>query len=105
MIFTVGNVLVRHQHLGRICLDRDRCRGAGQCALTAPELFDQSDDDGSVVVLDVPDGMEVTRELGRREVLVDYRPKAGIRIAPHFYNSDEELERVIHEIRSIVETR
>lgn len=36
----------------RIQVDRDRCRGAGQCALTAPELFDQSDDDGTVVVLD-----------------------------------------------------
>ena len=40
-------------------------------------------------------------ELARREVLVDYRPGAGIRIAPHFYTSDEEVERVICEIRSI----
>ena len=36
----------------RIQVDRDRCRGAGQCALTAPVLFDQSEDDGTVVVLD-----------------------------------------------------
>ena len=36
----------------RIEVDRDRCRGAGQCALTAPEVFDQSDDDGTVVVLE-----------------------------------------------------
>jgi ferredoxin len=36
----------------RIQVDRDLCRGAGQCALAAPELFDQSDDDGTVVVLD-----------------------------------------------------
>jgi ferredoxin len=35
----------------RIQVERDRCRGAGQCTLTAPELFDQSDDDGTVVVL------------------------------------------------------
>ena len=35
----------------RIQVDRDRCRGAGQCALTASDLFDQSDDDGTVVVL------------------------------------------------------
>ncbi|MCD0484211.1 ferredoxin [Streptacidiphilus sp. ASG 303] len=36
----------------RIRVDRDRCRGAGQCALNAPELFDQDEDDGTVVVLD-----------------------------------------------------
>ncbi|WP_377267138.1 ferredoxin [Peterkaempfera sp. SMS 1(5)a] len=36
----------------RIRIDHDRCRGAGQCALNAPDLFDQSDDDGTVVVLD-----------------------------------------------------
>jgi kynureninase len=60
---------------------------------------------GGVVVLDVPEGNEVTRELARREVLVDYRPQAGIRIAPHFYNSDDEVEHVVREIRSIVEGR
>lgn len=36
----------------RIEIDRSRCRGAGQCTLHAPELFDQDEDDGLVVVLD-----------------------------------------------------
>ncbi|MFB7666352.1 ferredoxin [Kitasatospora sp. NPDC056138] len=36
----------------KIRIDHTRCRGAGQCALTAPDLFDQSDDDGTVIVLD-----------------------------------------------------
>jgi len=56
---------------------------------------------GGVVILDVPNGKDVTRELGRRDVLVDYRPGAGIRISPHFYTTDEELEHTIHEIREI----
>ena len=56
---------------------------------------------GGVVTLDVPNGMEVTRELSRREVLVDYRPAAGIRVAPHFYTTDEEVDRVVSEIRAI----
>ena len=56
---------------------------------------------GGVVTLDVPNGMEVTRELERREVLVDYRPAAGIRVAPHFYTTDDEVERVVAEIRDI----
>ncbi len=57
---------------------------------------------GGVAVLDVPNGDRVVRELARREVLVDYRPNAGIRIAPHFYTADEELDRAIAEIASIV---
>ncbi len=56
---------------------------------------------GGVVTLDVPNGAEVTRELIRREVLVDYRPGAGIRLSPHFYNTDEELQRALREIREI----
>ena len=40
---------------------------------------------GGTVTLDVPNGYEVTQELLRRDVLVDYRPGAGIRVAPHFY--------------------
>lgn len=36
----------------RIVADLTRCVGAGQCVLTEPELFDQSEEDGTVVVLD-----------------------------------------------------
>jgi ferredoxin len=35
----------------RIVADTSRCAGAGQCVLTDPALFDQSEDDGTVVVL------------------------------------------------------
>jgi len=57
---------------------------------------------GGVVILDVPNGKEVNRELTQREVLCDYRPQAGIRIAPHFYTLDEEIHRTVAEIQSIV---
>ncbi|HLG95046.1 MAG TPA: aminotransferase class V-fold PLP-dependent enzyme [Bryobacteraceae bacterium] len=56
---------------------------------------------GGTVTLDVPNGYEVTQELLRRDYLVDYRPGAGIRIAPHFYTRDEELELVINQIQSL----
>ncbi|MFC9508770.1 ferredoxin [Streptomyces sp. NPDC057002] len=35
----------------RIGVDRERCAGAGMCALTAPEVFDQDDEEGLVVLL------------------------------------------------------
>ena len=56
---------------------------------------------GGTVVIDVPNGYQITQELGRRDYLVDYRPGAGIRVAPHFYTKDEELELVIREIKSL----
>lgn len=36
----------------KVELDEDKCIGAGQCILTAPDVFDQRDDDGIGVVLD-----------------------------------------------------
>ncbi|MFF3441555.1 ferredoxin [Streptosporangium sp. NPDC002721] len=36
----------------KITTDTERCIGAGMCALTAPEVFDQSEDEGTVVLLD-----------------------------------------------------
>lgn len=60
---------------------------------------------GGSIIVDVPHGQAVTAELTRREILVDYRPGAGIRIAPHFYTTDEELEITIREIKRILETK
>jgi kynureninase len=60
---------------------------------------------GGTVVIDVPHGQQVTTELLRRDFLVDYRPGAGIRVAPHFYSKDEELELTVREIKKILETK
>jgi len=46
----------------------------------------------------------ITSELIRREFIVDFRPGAGVRISPHFYTTDEELELVIQEMSSIRDT-
>jgi kynureninase len=43
----------------------------------------------------------MAKELIRREFIIDYRPGAGIRISPHFYNTDDELELVIQEMKKI----
>ena len=53
---------------------------------------------GGTVAFDVPHAYEVSRYLLERDILVDYRPGAGIRIAPHFYTSDEELELAVATI-------
>lgn len=43
----------------KISVDQDRCCGAGQCVLTAPEVFDQRDEDGVVVLLDAEPAPEL----------------------------------------------
>ena len=59
---------------------------------------------GGTVAVDVPNTYFVKLELLRREVIVDYRPGAGIRISPHFYTTDDECDRAIAEIHDILET-
>ncbi len=59
---------------------------------------------GGTVTIDIADGAAVVAELARREILVDYRPGAGIRVSPHFYTRDDEIEHVIAEITEIVAT-
>ena len=56
---------------------------------------------GGSVIIDVPDGASVTDELVRRGVIVDYRPGAGIRLAPHFYNTIEEIDHAMQELCEI----
>ena len=57
---------------------------------------------GGTVAFDVPHGYEVAQELLARHVIVDYRPGAGIRVAPHFYTSDDELEVAVAMIDEIL---
>ena len=60
---------------------------------------------GGTVSIDMPDAEQVCRELLKRDILVDYRPKAGVRMAPHFYNKDEELETAIAAVEEILKER
>lgn len=35
----------------KLTVDQDKCCGAGACVLSAPEVFDQRDEDGIVTLL------------------------------------------------------
>jgi kynureninase len=60
---------------------------------------------GGTVVIDVPHAAAVVRELAQRNVLVDFRPGVGIRIAPHFYTTDEEVDATMSEIKDVIQTK
>jgi kynureninase len=57
---------------------------------------------GGTVAIDMPNSREVCRELLKRDVLVDYRPKAGVRFSPHFYNNMEEIERAVQTVDAVL---
>jgi kynureninase len=67
--------------------------------VTAPRMADQR---GGTVAFDVPHSYGVAQALLANDVIVDYRPNAGIRIGPHFYTSDDELERAVDMIDDIL---
>ncbi|MGO9348784.1 MAG: kynureninase, partial [Terriglobales bacterium] len=60
---------------------------------------------GGTVSIDMPDSQPVSRELLARNILVDWRPKAGVRFSPHFYNTDAEIDAALVTVADILKTR
>jgi kynureninase len=100
VIATLGIDAIRCKSLRQVALLVELARAAG-FEVSAPR---RPEERGGTVALDVPHAYEVSRELLRRDFLVDFRPGAGIRVAPHFYTADDELGAVVEEIRAILET-
>jgi kynureninase len=102
-----------HEIVGRIGVDAIRAKSKRQVQLlmdlaAAAGLRANTPADperrGGMVILDVPHGAAVARELLRREIIVDHRPGAGIRYSPHFYTEDREIAHAIEETRGILES-
>ena len=60
---------------------------------------------GGTVGLDVPHAAEVCAALLANDVLLDFRPGVGLRLAPHFYTRDDEVEDVMKRVRDEVRRR
>jgi kynureninase len=56
------------------------------------------------VAIDVENGYEISQCLKSRAIYCDFRPGAGIRLSPHFYNRDDELDSAITAIGEIRQT-
>ncbi|WP_176611794.1 ferredoxin [Actinomadura sp. WMMB 499] len=72
--------------MSRLSVDRDACRGAGQCAFNAPELFDQDEDEGLVVLLDaepppglLPSARRAAEACPNRVIVLAEAPERGER--------------------------
>jgi kynureninase len=57
---------------------------------------------GGTVLVRTPDNAAVHRELGERGIICDFRPDAGVRLGPHFYNTEDELRYTVEQLAEIV---
>jgi len=59
---------------------------------------------GGTVLVDTPDHAAVHRELAERGIICDFRPDAGVRLGPHFFNSEDELRHTVEQLADIVDS-
>ena len=93
----VGVTAIREKslRLTRIMMEAARERG---WRLNTPE---NDAERGGSVVIDVPEAERVANALIASGVIVDYRPNAGIRMAPHFYNSEDEVRDAMEQLAEL----
>ena len=97
----------------RVGVDNIRAKSMRQTALLI-DLAEQAgfainsarrpEERGGTVTINPPHAYEVSRELIARGILIDFRAQAGIRVSPHFYNSDDEVRLVIDAVQDILDS-
>jgi len=60
---------------------------------------------GGTVVIQMENSQQISKELLKRDFLIDWRPNAGIRISPHFYNTEDEVDAIMEEIKKLSSLR
>ncbi len=101
LVEEVGVEQIRERSLEQTALLVELLEAAGF------EVLSPRDPDrrGGTVVVRTPEAEAVYRELGAREIICDFRPDAGIRLGPHFFNTDDELRYAATQIAEIIDTR
>jgi kynureninase len=101
VIEEVGVERIRERSLRLTQLLIDLCDEAG-LAVGSPRAAERR---GGTVLVVTPDHAAVHRELGERNIICDFRPDAGVRLGPHFFNTEDELRHTVEQLADIVETR
>ncbi|MFL6013144.1 MAG: aminotransferase class V-fold PLP-dependent enzyme [Gaiellaceae bacterium] len=100
LIEEIGVERIRANSLGQtqLLIDGADARGFG---VRSPREAERR---GGTVTVHVPDFEAVHKELAERQIFCDFRPDAGIRLGPHYFNTDEELEFALDQIADILAT-
>ncbi len=100
IINEIGLPAIREKSIRQTSLLIELAEEAG-FRVTSPKNPQQR---GGTITVWHEEAAALTKELVRREFIVDFRPGAGVRISPHFYTTDEELRMVIDELKDIRDT-
>jgi kynureninase len=100
VIEEVGVAAIRERSLALTQLLIDGCDEAG-LEVVSPRRPEQR---GGTVTVSTPDHAACHKELGERGIVCDFRPDphGGIRLGPHFYNTEDEVRRAVSELAEIV---
>ncbi|HEV8427490.1 MAG TPA: aminotransferase class V-fold PLP-dependent enzyme [Pyrinomonadaceae bacterium] len=58
---------------------------------------------GGSVMIGVQNASQTVERLAEQKVFVDWRPDAGLRMSPHFFNTDEEIEEALNILARLME--
>jgi len=100
IILEAGVTAIREKSIRQTVRFLERARERG---LTSKSPADPSRRGGSVT-LEVPHGPAVVAALAERNILLDCRPHVGLRLSPHFYNTDDDLDECLDAVCEILET-
>jgi kynureninase len=98
LIEEIGVDRIREQSLRQTRLLIDLCDEAGFDVGSPRDPARR----GGTVTVRTPEFEAVHKELTERQILCDFRPDAGLRLGPHYYNTDDELRHAVAEIVQIV---
>ncbi|HKY43387.1 MAG TPA: aminotransferase class V-fold PLP-dependent enzyme [Pyrinomonadaceae bacterium] len=62
----------------------------------------EKDQRGGSVMIGVDNAQLMAERLAERRVFVDWRPGAGLRVSPHFFNTDEEIEEALSILAGLI---
>ena len=99
MIAALGVERIRAKSLRQTKVLRELVRARG-FTVNTPEADAER---GGTICFDFDGSEAVSRELSRRKFFHDYRPRCGLRVSPHFFTTDEELERFVKELDTVRE--
>jgi len=101
IVRTIGVDAIRAHSMRLTQLLYEKTLALGFDTITPPDPEHRS----GTVCVNPPDAERISRQLLQNDYIIDYRPDAGIRIAPHFYSTEDECDAVMAEIAALVSGR